>query len=427
MLDLRLIRDETDRVRRALEARGERVDLERILELDRQRRSLLASTDAIKNRRNEVSPQIGQMKKQGLDTSQLQAEIRQLGEQIKASDEQLRTIEESLQSLLLLVPNLPHESVPVGSDERANVEIRRWGEPPQFGFAPHPHWEIGERLGLLDFGRAAKLSGSGFALFTALGAKLERALINMMLDLHTREHGFVEVSPPCLATRPTMTGTGQLPKMEEDMYRVDADDIFLIPTGEVQLVNLYRDEILRGSELPIRVTAHTPCFRREAGSYGKDVRGLIRVHQFDKVEMVSFTTPESSYDELERLLGFAEDVLQRLGLPYRVLTLCTGDMAFQATKCYDIEVWAAGVGKYLEVSSVSDCGDFQARRANIRFRREEKSKPEFVHTLNGSGLALPRTVIALLENDQTADGAVVIPEVLRPYMGCERLEGRGWK
>jgi seryl-tRNA synthetase len=425
MLDIRLIREETDRVRRGLEARGMSVDLDRILELDRERRALLADTDAMKNRRNVASSTIGQMKKQGLDTSQLQAEIRQMGERIKANDESLRVLEESLQSLLLLVPNLPHESAPVGSDERANVEVRRWGEPPTFDFAPRPHWEIGERLGLFDFSRAAKLSGSGFALFTAIGARLERALINLMLDLHTREHGFVEMGPPCLATRPTMTGTGQLPKMEEDMYRIEADDLFLIPTGEVQLVNLYRDDILRGSELPICVTAHTPCFRREAGSYGKDVRGLIRIHQFDKVEMVSLTTPESSYDELERLLGCAETILQRLGLHYRILVLCTGDMAFQATKCYDIEVWAPGVGKFLEVSSVSNCGDFQARRANIRFRREEKAKPEFVHTLNGSGLALPRTVIALLENYQTADGAVVIPEVLRPYMGCERLEVRG--
>jgi len=425
MFDIRLIREETDRVRRGLESRNAAVDLDRILDLDRERRGLLADTDVMKNRRNEASPQIGRMKKQGLDTAQLQAEIRQLGERIKANDEKIRTIETTLEGLLLLVPNLPHESVPVGGDERANVELRRWGEPPAFDFAPRPHWEIGERLGLLDFGRAAKLSGSGFALFTALGARLERSLISFMLDMHTREHGFVEIGPPCLATRQTMTGTGQLPKMEEDMYRIDVDDLFLIPTGEVQLVNLFRDEMLRGAELPVRVTAHTPCFRREAGSYGKDVRGLIRLHQFDKVEMVSLTTPESSYGELERLLGFAETVLQRLGLHYRVLALCTGDMAFQATKCYDIEVWAPGVGKFLEVSSVSNCGDFQARRANIRFRREEKSKPEFVHTLNGSGLALPRTVIALLENYQTGDGKVVIPENLRPYMGCEKLEAGG--
>jgi len=425
MLDIRLIREETERVRRALETRGARVDLDRILELDRQRRSLLADTEAMKNRRNETSPQIGQMKKQGLDTSQLQAEIRQLGERIKAHEETLRVVEQDLQVLLLLVPNLPHESVPVGADEQANVEVRRWGETPRFDFAPRPHWEIAEQLGLADFGRAAKLSGSGFAMFTARGARLERALINLMLDMHTQLHGFTEVAPPCLATRSAMTGTGQLPKMEGDMYRVDGDDLFLIPTGEVPLVNLYRDEILRGGELPIRVTAYTPCFRREAGSYGKDVRGLIRIHQFDKVELVSFTAPESSEDELELLLGFAEDVLQRLGLPYRVVTLCTGDLAFQANKCYDLEVWAAGVGKYLEVSSVSNCGDFQTRRANIRFRREEKAKPEFVHTLNASGVALPRTVIAVLENYQTRDGAVVLPKILQPYMGCERLEARG--
>ena len=425
MFDIRLIREETDRVRRGLAARNARVDLDRILELDQQRRALLADTDAMKKRRNEESPKIGQMKKQGLDTTALQAEIRELGEKIRANDEQIRVIEESLQALLLLVPNLPHDTTPVGPDESANVEVRRWGEPPTLEFTPKPHWEIGEALGLFDFGRAAKLTGSGFPLFKGWGAKLERALIAMMLDTHVRENGFTEINPPCLATRQTMTGTGQLPKMEEDMYRVDQDDLFLIPTGEVQLVNLYRDEILRGSELPIRVTAHTPCFRREAGSYGKDVRGLIRVHQFDKVEMVSFTTPETSFDELERLLGFSETLLQRLGLPYRVIALASGDMAFQAAKCYDIEVWAAGVGKYLEVSSVSNCTDFQARRANIRFRREEKAKPEFPHTLNGSGLALPRTVIALIENYQTSDGAVVVPEVLRPYMGCERLEAGG--
>jgi seryl-tRNA synthetase len=425
MFDLRLIREESDRVRQGLESRGARVDLDRILDLDRERRALVSRTDEMKKRRNEASPQIGQMKKQGLNTTQLQAEIRRLGEQIKANDEQLRVIEESLHSLLLLVPNLPHESVPVGGDERANIEVRRWGEPRQMDFAPRAHWDIGEALGLLDFGRAAKLSGSGFALFTAQGARLERALINLMLDLHTREHGFTEIGPPCLATRETMTGTGQLPKMEEDMYRIDVDDLFLIPTGEVQLVNLFRDEILAAGDLPRRLTAQTPCFRREAGSYGKDVRGLIRVHQFDKVEMVSFTTPETSYEELERLLGFAEEVLRRLGLHYRMIALCTGDLAFQATKCYDIEVWAPGVGRYLEVSSVSNCGDFQARRANIRFRRDEKAKPEFVHTLNGSGLALPRTVIAVLENYQTAEGTVVIPEALRPYMGCEKLEAGG--
>ncbi|MCX8035625.1 MAG: serine--tRNA ligase [Candidatus Sumerlaeia bacterium] len=421
MIDLRLIREETDRVRQGLAARNASVDLDRILELDRQRRALVQQTDAMKMRRNEASAKIGRMKKQGLDTSALQAEIRQLGEQIKANDEKLRVIEEPLHALLLLVPNLPHETTPVGNDARDNVEVKRWGEPPKLDFAPKPHWELGERLGLLDFPRSAKISGANFALFTGWGARLERALIAFMLDLHTREHGFTEMMPAALATRETMTGTGQLPKFEEDMYRVAGEDLFLIPTAEVQLVNLYRDEILRAADLPIRVTAHTPCFRREAGSYGKDVRGLIRLHQFDKVEMVSLTTPEDSYNELDRLLAFAETVLQRLGLHYRVVALCTGDMGFAAAKCYDIEVYAAGVDRYLEVSSVSNCGDFQARRANIRFRREEKAKPEFVHTLNGSGLALPRTVIALLENYQTAAGQVLVPEALRPYMGCEVL------
>ncbi len=421
MIDLRLIRDEPDRVRQALAARNACVDLDRILELDQQRRALLQQTDEMKMRRNEASPKIGQMKKQGLDTTALQAEIRRLGEQIKANDEKLRVIEASLDALLLLVPNLPHETTPIGKDARDNVEVKRWGGPPKLDFKPKPHWEIGERLRLFDFPRSAKLSGANFALFTGPGARLERALISFMLDLHTREHGFIEMMPAALATRETMTGTGQLPKFEEDMYRIAGDDLFLIPTAEVQLVNLYRGEILRAADLPIRVAAHTPCFRREAGSYGKDVRGLIRLHQFDKVEMVSLTPPEDSYNELERLLGFAETVLQRLGLHYRVVALCTGDMGFAAAKCYDIEVWAPGVDRFLEVSSVSNCGDFQARRANIRFRRDEKARPEFVHTLNGSGLALPRTVIALLENYQTANGAVVVPEVLRPYMGCEVL------
>ncbi|MBM3333216.1 serine--tRNA ligase [Candidatus Sumerlaeota bacterium] len=425
MLDLRRIREQTDVVRRGLEARRAKCDLDRIIVLDRERRDLVFRTDEMRNRRNEASRQFGEMKKQGLDTSQLQAEVRSLGEQLKANDGRLREIEQSLEQLLLLVPNLPHESVPVGESEQANVEVRRWGAPPEFDFTLRPHWEIGERLGLLDFARGAKLSGSNFALFTGLGARLERALISLMLDVHTREHGFVEMAPPCVTRRDSMIGTGQLPKMEEDAYRVEADDLFLIPTAEVQLVNLYRDETLGADQLPLRVTAHTPCFRREAGSYGKEVRGLIRVHQFDKVEMVSFCKPESSYDEIEQLLHFAEAILQRLGLHYRVVALCTGELGFQATKCYDIEAWAPGLGRFLEVSSVSNCEDFQARRVNIRFRREKTAKPEFVHTLNGSGVALPRTVIALLETYQTSDGAVLIPEALQPYVGCERLEVGG--
>lgn len=422
MIDPRLIREDPDRVRKALEARAADCDLDRILALDVERRDLLFRTDEMKNRRNEASRNIGRLKKEGQDTSALQAEIRDLGERIKANDDRLRDIQAALDALLLLVPNLPHETTPAGRDEESNVEVRREGEPPTFDFPPLPHWEIGEQLRILDFPRAAKLSGSGFALFAGPGARLERALINMMLDLHVREHGFTEVSPPFLASRQSMTGTGQLPKMEDDMYRIETDDLFLAPTAEVQLVNLYRDEILNGDDLPIRVHAYTPCFRREAGAHGKDTRGLIRVHQFDKVEMVVFCKPEDSYEELERLLGLAEKVLHELRLHYRVVELCSGDIAFQATKCYDLEVWAPGVGKYLEVSSVSNCEDFQARRARIRFRRKKKAKPELVHTLNGSGLALPRTVIALLETYQTADGAVEIPEVLRPYMGCERIE-----
>jgi seryl-tRNA synthetase len=422
MIDIRLLREEPERVREALRHRNATVELDRILELDRERRDVIFRTDDMKKRRNEASRQVGQWKKEGRDTAAIQAEVRELGEQIKAGDDRLREVEEELGRLLLLVPNLPHASAPVGRDERDNVEVRVWGQKPALGFEPKPHWDLGRELGMLDLERGTKLAGSGFIVFRGAGARLERALIAFMLDLHAREHGFTEMNIPVLASRPTMTGTGQLPKMEEDMYRIVPDDLFLIPTSEVQLVNLYRDEMLPALDLPVRVTAHTACFRREAGSYGKDVRGLIRIHQFDKVEMVSLTLPENSYDELQRLLGFAEDVLQRLGLPYRVIELCTGDFAFQATKCYDIEVWAPGVGKYLEVSSVSNCEDFQARRANIRFKRGDGAKPEFVHTLNGSGVALPRCVIALMENYQQADGSIVIPEALRPYMGCEKIE-----
>ena len=421
MLDLRMLREETDRVRQGLAARHAAFDLDRVLALDAERRDLIFHTEAMKKRRNEASRDIGRLKQAGQETETLQTEIRGIGDQIKANDERLRAIEDGIQRLLLLIPNTPHSSAPVGRDERDNVLVRTWGEPPQLDFPPKPHWELGEALGLLDLPRAAKLAGSGFVVFRGAGARLERALIAFMLDLHVREHGFTEIHPPFLASRQTMTGTGQLPKMEEDMYRIDAEDLFLIPTAEVQLVNLFRDEMLVGLDLPLRVAGHTACFRREAGSYGKDVRGLIRVHQFDKVEMVSLTTPETSYDELERLLGFAETVLRRLGFHYRVIELCTGDFAFQAAKCYDIEVWAPGVGRYLEVSSVSNCEDFQARRANIRFKRDERAKPEFVHTLNGSGVALPRCLIALLESCQEADGSIVVPEALRPYMGAERI------
>jgi len=421
MLDLRMLREETDRVRQGLAARHAAFDLDRVLALDAERRDLIFHTEAMKKRRNEASRDIGRLKQAGQETETLQTEIRGIGDQIKANDERLRAIEDGIQRLLLLIPNIPHSSAPVGRDERDNVLVRTWGEPPQLDFPPKPHWELGEALGLLDLPRAAKLAGSGFVVFRGAGARLERALIAFMLDLHVREHGFTEIHPPFLASRQTMTGTGQLPKMEEDMYRIDAEDLFLIPTAEVQLVNLFRDEMLVGLDLPLRVAGHTACFRREAGSYGKDVRGLIRVHQFDKVEMVSLTTPETSYDELERLLGFAETVLRRLGFHYRVIELCTGDFAFQAAKCYDIEVWAPGVGRYLEVSSVSNCEDFQARRANIRFKRDERAKPEFVHTLNGSGVALPRCLIALLESCQEADGSIVVPEALRPYMGAERI------
>lgn len=421
MLDLHFIREHPDQVRKALRDRGDKTDLDQLLTFDKKRRSIIQEADALKAERNRVSDEIAQWKKAGKDILDKINAMREVSEKIKALDDFLREIEKEIHSILIRIPNIPHASVPVG-DASANRVIREWGEKPSFDFTPKAHWDIGPSLGIIDFERASLLSGSNFVVFKGPGAKLVRGLINFMLDLHVNKHGYTEVWVPAVVKREMMFGTGQLPKLEEDMYSLEKDDLFLIPTAEVPVTNLHREEILNGDALPIYYTAYTPCFRREAGSYGADTRGLIRVHQFDKVEMVKFVLPETSYEELERLLQNAEEVLQLLEIPYRVVCLATGDLSFSAAKCYDIEAWAPGIGRWLEVSSCSNFEDFQARRMNIRFRRKKGEKPEFVHTLNGSGLALPRTLIALLENFQTDEGTVVIPEALRPYVGASILK-----
>jgi len=421
MLDLKFIRENPDIVKKAISDKNEKADVDKLLKLDLCKREILHQVEDLKHKRNVVSKQIGMAKKKGEDASQPIAEMQQVGASIKQLDEKIADIENLMNDILIWIPNIPHESVPIGG-ETENEEIKSWSEKPEFDFEPLPHWELAEKLGIIEFDRSSKLSGSNFVTFRNLGARLERALINFMLDLHVKKHGYVEIAPPFIVRRDIMYGTAQLPKLEDDMYRIEHDDMFLIPTAEVPVTSLYQGEILDGSKLPINYTAFTPCFRREAGSYGRDTRGLIRIHQFDKVEMVKFVKPEDSYKEHEKLLQEAEEVLQLLELPYRVLVLASGDLSFAAAKCYDIEVWAGGVQKYLEVSSVSNYVDFQARRANIRFRRSSDSKPEFVHTLNGSGLALPRTVIAILENYQTDEGTVIVPEVLRPYLGTDIIK-----
>jgi seryl-tRNA synthetase len=418
MLDIKLIREKPDFVRQRLATRG-RDDEARIAEiaaLDEQRRKMLAEGDNFKAERNKVSKEIGAMKSKGQDASAPMAAMKQVGDRIASLDAEVAGIDQKLQDILLMIPNLPQESVPVGKDAANNSEVRRWGEAPEFAFQSKPHWEIGEKLGILDFPRAAKISGSGFILYKGAGARLERGLINFLLDLHTREHGFTEVSPPFLINRNAMIGTGQLPKFEEDMYRLRDEEMYLTPTAEVPVANIHREEILRETELPICYCAYTPCFRREAGAAGKETRGMIRVHQFDKVELIKFTKPETSYHELEKMVANAERVLQLLGLHYRTVLNCTGDMGFSGAKQYDIEVWAPGQKAYLEVSSCSNCEDFQARRANIRFKGAD-GKNRFVHILNGSGTALARLYVALLETYQQADGSVKLPEVLAPYMG----------
>lgn len=419
MLDLKFVRENLDKVAEAMKNRHTEVDLDAFRKLDQERRDLLQEVEADKSMRNSVSAEISKMKKNGEDASEKILSMRTLGDKIAETDKKLKEVEQGLRDIMLTIPNMPDASVPVGKDDTENPEVRKWGEPTHFDFEPKAHWDLGEDLGILDSNRAAKVSGGRFYYYLGLGARLERAVYNFMLDQHTQKDGYTEVIPPYIVNRETMTGTGQLPKFHEDMYRLEGMEMYLIPTAEVPLTNYYRDEIIDGAKLPIYLTAFTPCFRAEAGSAGRDTRGLIRQHQFHKVEMVKFTKPEDSFDELEKLTHDAEGILQTLGLPYHVVCLCTGDLGFSATKCYDIEVWFPAQNKYREISSCSNCVDFQARRANIRFRRDSKSKPEFVHTLNGSGLAVGRTVAAILENYQQADGSIVVPEVLRPYMGCD--------
>jgi seryl-tRNA synthetase len=417
MLDVRLLRENLDEVKGRMATRGAQIDWNTFVALDRERRDALAAIERLKEKKNRLSGEIGKVKKSGGDASAMMREGEEVSEAIRQAEGPLAETEARFERFMLTLPNLPNADVKVGKDADDNREVRRWGEPPKFEFLPKNHWDIGEELGILDFSRAAKIAGARFALYCGAGAKLERALINFMLELHTGENGYKEMLPPALVNRAALVGTGQLPKFEEDLFHLAPGDYFLIPTAEVPLTNLHRDEMIEREELPIKYVAYTPCFRSEAGSYGKDVRGLIRQHQFNKVEMVKFTEPETSYDELEAMVRNAEEVLRRLNLPYRVVELCTGDMGFAAAKTYDLEVWLPGQSAYREISSCSNCEDFQARRANIRYRREKKGRPIFVHTLNGSGLAVGRTLVAVLENYQQKDGSVVIPEVLRPYMG----------
>lgn len=423
MIDINLIRNNPDFVKERLATRDrELVKLvDKVLELDIKRREIIKELENLRSERNKLSKEIGKLKREGKDVSDIQAKVKELKVRIEKLEEELRKVEEELKNTLLWIPNLPHESVPVGEDENDNVEVRRWGEPRKFNFEPKPHWEIGERLGILDFKRGAKLSGSRFTVIKGWGARLERALINFMLDLHTSK-GYKEVCPPHLVKPEILVGTGQLPKFEEDLYKCERDNLYLIPTAEVPLTNLYREEILREEDLPIYLTAYTPCYRREAGAYGKDIRGIIRQHQFDKVELVKIVHPDNSYEELEKLVRDAEEVLQLLGLPYRVVELCTGDLGFSAAKTYDIEVWLPSQNRYREISSCSNCEDFQARRMNTRFKDSKTGKNRFVHTLNGSGLAVGRTLAAILENYQREDGSVEVPEVLRDYVGTDVIK-----
>jgi seryl-tRNA synthetase len=424
MLDVKLLRENLAEVKKRLADRQLDLSFDAWAESDQRQRALKARIEALKARKNQASEQIARLKREKEPIDPLLQEMKEVAQEIERLEEELKKTEEESGPFLMQLPNLPHPSVPVGKDERENQEVRRWGAPPTFSFNPKPHWEIGEALGILDFERGAKITGARFTLYKGAGARLERALVNFMLDLHTRERGYQEVLPPFIVNRESMTGTGQLPKFEEDLFRLKDEDYFLIPTAEVPVTNIYRGEILAEVQLPISYTAYTPCFRREAGSYGKDTRGLIRQHQFNKVELVKFTKPEESYDQLERLLKDAETILQRLGLHYRVMLLSTGDMGFAAAKTYDIEVWIPSQQTYREISSCSNFETFQARRAEIRYRTAG-GKVQYVHTLNGSGLAVGRTLVAILENYQQEDGSVLIPEVLRPYMdGVERIVKR---
>jgi seryl-tRNA synthetase len=423
MLDLAFVRENLDLVERKLAERGSSLKLDRFREVDQQRRRLLTEVEALKSQRNKAGDQIGALKKSGGDASAIMAEMAGVSERIKQLDEQVKQVDEELREFLTTIPNVPHSSVPVGGSAADNVEVRRWGTPREFSFKPKAHWELGEQLGILDMERGAKITGARFGVYWDLGARLERALSNFFLDMHTREHGYREVMPPAIVNSGALFGTGQLPKFSEDLFKLENSDYWLIPTAEVPVTNLFNGETLNADDLPISLTASTPCFRSEAGSYGKDTKGLFRNHQFQKVEMVKFTHPEQSYAELEKLTGNAEAILQKLGLPYRVMCLCTGDMGFGSAKTYDIEVWLPGQGEYREISSCSNYEAFQARRAGIRFRTGSKGKSELVHTLNGSGLPTGRTWIAITENYQQADGSIEIPEALRPYFSGESRIG----
>ena len=422
MLDLKLMRERLAWVQDRLSLRGQDLPWETFESLDKERREILQVAETLKHRRNMVSDQIGHLKQEKMEAREAIEEMRQVSKQIKELDDSLTGIEEKFSAILLTLPNIPHETVPVGYTSEDNPVVRTWGEKPVFSFTPRPHWEIGENLDILDFERATRMTGARFVVYKGLGARLERALINFMLDLHTLNHGYTEILPPFMVNSQSMTGTGQLPKFRDELFKVEGWDYFLIPTAEVPVTNLYQQETLSIQEMPKHFVAYTPCFRSEAGSYGKDTRGLIRQHQFNKVELVKFCAPEESYAELESLLQNAEEVLKQLNLPYQVVSLCTGDLGFASAKTYDIEVWLPGQDLYREISSCSNYEDFQARRANIRFRREGRTKTELVHTLNGSGLAVGRTLVALLENYQQADGSVLIPPVLQPYMnGVKRI------
>ena len=425
MLDLKFVRDNTGHVSLMLRDRQVDLDLKPFLELDEDRRSILKEVEELKRRRNVASEEIARIKKERGDATERIEEMREVSQQIKTLDQRLAVIQQRFDEILMLIPNMPHDSVVVGKDERDNPVVKVWGKPPEFDFEPKPHWDVGESLGILDFERAARMTGARFALYWGIGAAMERALISFMLDLHTRLHGYLEVLPPFIVNSTSLTGTGQLPKFKQDLFKLEDFDYYLVPTAEVPVTNIHANEVLEEDDLPKYYTAYTPCFRSEAGSYGKDTRGLIRQHQFNKVELVKFVKPETSYVELENLLANAETVLQELGLPYRVVSLCTADLGFSASKTYDIEVWLPGQNTYREISSCSNFEDFQARRANIRYRRKGQSRTDFVHTLNGSGLAVGRTLVAILENCQQRDGSVVVPRILRPYLGnVERITSR---
>jgi seryl-tRNA synthetase len=421
MHDLGFFRANFEKIAQRLGTRGATSGLEQFRELDQRRRAVITEAEEGKARRNAETAEIAKLRKAGTDTTERQQQVREIGNRIAALDEQVKALDEQFRELLAGIPNLPHESVPVGGGPEDNVEVRRCGEPPKFDFEPKAHWDLGLELGILDLERAAKITGARFAVYWGAGARLERALINFMLDVHTREHGYKEVLPPFMVNSASLFGTGNLPKFADDLFKCEKHDLWLIPTAEVPVTNLYRDETLDAERLPVRLCAYTPCFRSEAGSYGRDVRGIIRQHQFQKVELVKFTRPEQSYDELEKLTADAEDILRRLGLPFRTVVLCTGDMGFSSAKTYDIEVWLPGQNGYKEISSCSNFEAFQARRAGIRFKGA-KGKSEFAHTLNGSGLAVGRTWVAIVENYQQKDGSVIIPEALRPYMGAERIK-----